>query len=213
MYIEGSIKTWNDDRGFGFIQSNEDQIEVFVHATAFNSRHTRPHVNQRVYFDLELSPEGKPRAKNVHFSRPVFENKCERTDSPAQWQTGPFLAIPAFVFLFGVVSLLWGPPMLLALIYVVISALTYVTYAMDKSAARQGSWRTSERTLHCLSLLGGWPGALIAQHMLRHKSSKAQFRFVFWVTVLLNVIFFLLLASPKGQTYWAMWGLPLRIQM
>lgn len=201
MYIEGTIKTWNDDRGFGFIQSNEGQVEVFVHATAFNSRHIRPHVNQRVYFDLELSPEGKPRAKNVHFSRPVSGNKRERTDAPAQWHTGSFLAIPAFVFLFGVVSLLWRPPLLLALIYVLASTLTYVTYAMDKSAARKGRWRTSESTLHWLSLLGGWPGALIAQHMLRHKSNKAPFRFIFWVTVFLNVALFLVLASPEGQAH------------
>lgn len=130
-------------------------------------------------------------------------SKIASNEVPAQWGTWSFLAIPAFVFLFGVVSLLWNPPLLLALIYVVVSVLTYIAYAMDKSAARKGKWRTSESTLHWLSLLGGWPGALVGQHRLRHKSNKAPFRFVFWVTVFLNIALFLVLASPKGQAYWA----------
>ncbi|KYP10660.1 MAG: hypothetical protein A0129_11680 [Limnobacter sp. CACIAM 66H1] len=207
MYIEGTIKTWNDDRGFGFIQSHENQVEVFVHATAFKNRHTRPQVNQRVYFNIEPGPEGKPRAINVHFSRPVSRQKIASAEVPAQWGTWSFLAIPAFVFLFGVVSLVWNPPLLLALFYVVISVLTYFTYAMDKSAAKKGGWRTSESTLHWLSLLGGWPGALVGQHMLRHKSNKAPFRLIFWLTVFVNVSLFLLVASPKGQAYLEMFSL------
>lgn len=72
--------------------------------------------------------------------------------------------------------------------YAVASLLTFVVYAIDKSAARRGTWRTSERTLHCLALVGGWPGALLAQQWLRHKSSKPKFRVVFWSTVALNVV-------------------------
>ena len=50
-------------------------------------------------------------------------------------------------------------------------------------------------TLHGLSLIGGWPGALIAQQVLRHKSRKEEFRFVFWLTVVINVGVFT--AEPK----------------
>ncbi len=71
--------------------------------------------------------------------------------------------------------------------YVLISLLTFVLYAQDKAAAQTGTWRTPESTLHLLSLLGGWPGALIAQQILRHKSKKQSFRRVFWVTVVLNL--------------------------
>jgi uncharacterized membrane protein YsdA (DUF1294 family) len=46
--------------------------------------------------------------------------------------------------------------------------------------------RTPESTLHLLSVLGGWPGALVAQQMFRHKSRKLEFQIVFWLTVLLN---------------------------
>jgi len=71
-------------------------------------------------------------------------------------------------------------------------------YALDKSAAKKGAWRTQESTLHLLSLAGGWPGALIAQQKLRHKSKKQSFRFVFWVTVIMNCSAFFWLFTPTG---------------
>jgi uncharacterized membrane protein YsdA (DUF1294 family) len=78
-----------------------------------------------------------------------------------------------------------SPTMILAL-YLVASAITFVAYAIDKRAARKGSWRTKEKTLHLLALIGGWPGALLAQKLLRHKTAKQPFRGVFWLTVVLN---------------------------
>jgi uncharacterized membrane protein YsdA (DUF1294 family) len=75
---------------------------------------------------------------------------------------------------------------------------TYAAYALDKSAAKKGAWRTQESTLHLLALAGGWPGALIAQQTLRHKSKKKSFRIVFWVTAALNLAGFVWLFSPSG---------------
>jgi uncharacterized membrane protein YsdA (DUF1294 family) len=64
--------------------------------------------------------------------------------------------------------------------------VAFCAYALDKSAARTGRWRTPEGTLHIFGLAGGWPGALVAQKVLRHKSQKQSFQLVFWATVLLN---------------------------
>ena len=66
----------------------------------------------------------------------------------------------------------------------------------------RGAWRTPESTLHFLALAGGWPGALLAQQFLRHKSTKVEFRSVFWGTVIMNVAAFLALCSPIGQPLW-----------
>lgn len=85
-------------------------------------------------------------------------------------------------------------------VYLVVSVATFTAYARDKSAARRCTWRTSERTLHLLALAGGWPGALLAQQWLRHKSSKTEFRAVFWVTVVLNVGAFMALSWPAIRT-------------
>lgn len=86
-------------------------------------------------------------------------------------------------------------------IYAAASAITFVVYAWDKSAARQGNWRTAESTLHVLALACGWPGALLTQQVLRHKSAKAEFRAVFWVTVVLNIVGLVGLCSAMGRAY------------
>ncbi len=72
-------------------------------------------------------------------------------------------------------------------LYLIASIITFLVYAHDKAAAKHNRWRTKESTLHSLALLGGWAGALLAQKVLRHKSSKVAFQRVFWVTVVVNV--------------------------
>ena len=83
-------------------------------------------------------------------------------------------------------------------LYAGASLVTFIAYAIDKSAAQSGRWRTQESTLHLLALIGGWPGALIAQNRLRHKSRKGSFLLVFWVTVLLNCGGLIWLLSTTG---------------
>lgn len=68
-----------------------------------------------------------------------------------------------------------------------LNLLTFALYARDKHAARTGQWRTPENTLHLLSLLGGWPAAWVAQRVLRHKTSKASFQVMYWLTVAGNL--------------------------
>ena len=73
-------------------------------------------------------------------------------------------------------------------VYCLVSSITFIAYAFDKSAARTNQWRTPEISLHLLSLFGGWPGAFVAQRLLRHKSRKISFQVAFWATVILNCI-------------------------
>ena len=77
----------------------------------------------------------------------------------------------------------------LAGLYSVLSVIAFALYALDKSAARNRNWRIPENLLHLLALLGGWPGAWIAQTALRHKTRKRSFLIVFWLTALLNICF------------------------
>ena len=77
-------------------------------------------------------------------------------------------------------------PLGILVFYLAASVTTAVVYRIDKSAAQGGRWRTAESTLHLLALAGGWPGALIAQRLFRHKSRKPSFQVAFVVTVALN---------------------------
>jgi len=83
-------------------------------------------------------------------------------------------------------------------VYLALSAVTAVVYAVDKRAARARTHRVSENTLHVLALAGGWPGAVVAQQGLRHKTAKRSFRRVFWLTVVANVLVFAALATPAA---------------
>lgn len=78
-------------------------------------------------------------------------------------------------------------PALLALLYAAASVVAMIVYRIDKTAAQRGRQRIPETTLHMIALLGGWPGALLAQALFRHKSSKAAFQLRFWISVVLNV--------------------------
>ena len=66
----------------------------------------------------------------------------------------------------------------------VLSAISYGSHTLDKRRARKKEWRISEAGLHFTELLGGWPGAFLAQRQLRHKVSKAGYQLVFWLIVL-----------------------------
>jgi uncharacterized membrane protein YsdA (DUF1294 family) len=81
------------------------------------------------------------------------------------------------------------------LYYLALSVVCFASYALDKSAARRGERRTPESSLLVLGLLGGWPGAVLAQQWLRHKTVKQPFRQMFWFTVVLNVAFVLWLSE------------------
>jgi uncharacterized membrane protein YsdA (DUF1294 family) len=67
------------------------------------------------------------------------------------------------------------------------SVVAFVAFARDKAAARLGTRRTPEFVLHFLGALGGWPGALVAQHVFHHKTRKLEFQIVFWLTVVSHV--------------------------
>ena len=101
-----------------------------------------------------------------------------------------------FFVLCGAVAYFFRPPGVMALIYLGLSVLTFVVYVADKSAARRSASRTPESTLHTLARFGGRPRALLAQRLLRHKSSKTPFKAIFWISVVLNVIGFSVLCSP-----------------
>jgi uncharacterized membrane protein YsdA (DUF1294 family) len=109
------------------------------------------------------------------------------------------LAIPAFAGIYLLAALLWHVPGGVALAYFGMSLLCFTVYAWDKSAARSGGWRTKESTLLILGLLCGWPGAVLAQQLLRHKSAKASFQIAFWATVVLNVAGFGVLAALSNK--------------
>ena len=196
MRYQGRITRWNDDRGFGFITPNGGGDDLFMHVRALTGWRVRPAGGELVTYGKAADARGRPCAVDVRRVDMRPARAAVRSTSPGHgvwWLLGGFLAA-----LVGAVVLGRLPQIVLAAC-LAMSVLTLAMYGLDKSAAKQGKWRTPEQTLHLLALAGGWPGALVAQQQLRHKSSKASFQRVFWVTVIVNVALLLWLASPRGM--------------
>lgn len=73
--------------------------------------------------------------------------------------------------------------------YGLVSLVCFGLYGYDKRQARQQGQRTPEKLLHACELAGGWPGALVAQQVFRHKTRKLSYQLVFWGIVLVHQVF------------------------
>jgi uncharacterized membrane protein YsdA (DUF1294 family)/cold shock CspA family protein len=194
---KGTIASWNDEKGYGFISPLAGDDRTFVHIKAFANRARRPMVGDVVTYSLSTDARGRPRAEEAIIAGVPRPAKPERPSG--------FLALLlASGFLVVVAGAVWvsAIPTPILLVYLVVSFATFAAYALDKRAAEKGNWRTSESTLHLLAIAGGWPGALIAQSRLRHKTRKQPFRAVFWATVVLNCAAFAWLFTPEGADAW-----------
>jgi len=187
MRLSGNLRSWNDERGFGFIEPAKGGKDIFVHIKAFPPGTGRPTIGQDLTFEIELGQNGKKRAHSVQY---LVRNRAPRThraESPATWTLPRLLVIPAFASVWLYVASRWPVKPMVPAVYIGLSLLAFLAYAFDKSAAINGRWRTPEKTLHLLGVAGGWPGALLAQQLLRHKCSKPSFVAVFWITVAANI--------------------------
>ena len=72
--------------------------------------------------------------------------------------------------------------------YLIMSVVAFALYSSDKRRAVRRQWRVSETTLHAIELLGGWPGAWVAQQTLRHKNQKRRYMMMFWTIVSLHLL-------------------------
>jgi uncharacterized membrane protein YsdA (DUF1294 family)/cold shock CspA family protein len=199
MRYQGTLAKWNDERGFGFIQPDAGGQDVFVNIKAFSRAQPRPYEGLRLEYLVEQAQDGRLRAAAVNPAQ--AKGVVGRAgSSPAKvnrsqpWPRLAVVTLAGFPVLFALAWILWGLSPLVLLWYCLLSAAAYLTYMFDKSAAQHDEWRVPETNLHLLSLLGGWPGANAAQHFLRHKSKKVEFRIAHWAMTFLNIAGFTLLA-------------------
>ena len=199
MRLQGKIINWNDDKGFGFVEPNGGGERAFVHIKAFNPRSRRPVNGEMITYQLVHENHKRYKAENIKFTRQTgtsnSRNKVKNNSKLGARLTLLFcLALLASVF-FGKL------PFVVIGLYIVTSFIAFIAYAIDKSAAKNGRWRTKENTLHMLSLIGGWPGAYFAQTTLRHKSSKKEFKNIYYATIILNLGALFWLHTENGTSF------------
>ncbi|CAM3651400.1 DUF1294 domain-containing protein [Rheinheimera salexigens] len=191
MRVKGKIQQWDDAKGFGFIQptSTSDKVtaeRVFLHASALQNRQRRPVVGEVVTYLVIKDDKGRNQAQNVTFAGEQLSAKpIAKAKASSNW---PSMFVAIFFIGLVLVSWLLNLSWYVLIGYAVISVLTFASYAWDKYKSKQEQWRTPESTLQIFALIGGWPGGLLAQNWLRHKSRKASFLWLFWCMVLLNIV-------------------------
>ena len=213
MERRGVLKSWNDGKGFGFIQPEGGGEPLFVHISAMRGD-SRPQVGDNVLYVAGRDAQGRPRAQHMRHAglsldRPAIRRKPAAARQPAggnppkssrRADAARIRDLPLKLLILAGLCLLpaWGSLALLAqgvwwgaLAYPLVSLFSFCQYWLDKQHAQKGRWRTPENSLHIAELAGGWPGALLAQQVFRHKTRKASFQLVFWAIVALHQGFWL----------------------
>jgi uncharacterized membrane protein YsdA (DUF1294 family)/cold shock CspA family protein len=181
MRYQGRLVNWNDEKGFGFVTPNSGGDNAFVHIKSFSSRRRRPVDGDLITYEVTRDARNRLQAKSIRYAgEPTPAPYCETSQ-----YTG--IAVVAIFFcMLTVLVLLGRTPIPAIFLYFITSCITFIIYAFDKSASMNNRWRTQESTLHIFGLIGGWPGALIAQRMFRHKNKKREFQVIFWLSVTIN---------------------------
>lgn len=211
METRGEISRWNDDKGFGFIRPKAGGEEVFLHISAFVGDR-RPRTGDEVRFVTSKDAQGRLRAENVRLAAMAIAEPDTRRKASVQvsWEQespaeedrpsrNPSVKL-AILLALCVLPALGGSQLFRAgslpwpwFAYPLGSLVAFVFYWWDKRSAKRGAWRTPEARLHLWEFLCGWPGALIAQQVFRHKTRKVSFQVVFWSIVLMHQVGWLLL--------------------
>lgn len=193
MRYQGKITNWKDDKDFGFITPKEGGNQVFIHIKAFSNNKRRPVLNDAVTYELVADPKNRVRAGKALF----VDSGSPIAFSNIKFPVSLFLSV---IFVLFVAALTFAGKLsyIVLGLYLGTSIVAFSAYALDKSAAQNNRWRTQESTLHLLGLIGGWPGALVAQRLFRHKTKKQSFQITFWATVILNCAILILLLMPQG---------------
>ncbi|ABM04557.1 hypothetical protein DUF1294 [Psychromonas ingrahamii 37] len=199
MKLQGKVTNWNDDKGFGFVDPNGGGNRAFIHIKAFTSGSLRPVNGDIIIYELVRDQNNRYQADKIKFAGDN-KNANKTRQSKSGHFFGTFLtmifcvALAGAVFTGKLISVVAG-------IYLLMSFVAFIAYAIDKSAAQKGRWRTKESTLHLYSLLGGWPGAFFAQKILGHKLKKDKFKTLYWVTVMVNISVLFCFLSAKNADF------------
>lgn len=181
MNQKGLLTSWNDAKGFGFITPEGGGERVFAHISSYAGR-GRPISDRKVSYSVTKDDQGRLRAGRFQYAGAA---KVGASIAPGVWVSATVVSV-FFTVLAGLFHRGYLPVSILAA-YGGVSLVLFVMYWIDKRAAQRGGQRTAENTLHLFEFCCGWPGALMAQQVFRHKTRKGSYQFVFWLAVLANL--------------------------
>lgn len=194
---QGRVLQWDAAKGLGFVQGEAGGERLLLRRADLTGRlRTRqPQAGEPVRF-LALGHGPQRRAARVSTLLPPAAPARPAAASPSRPGSARLYIIPAFALLLGLIHLSWPLPRFVTVLYGALSMALFLVYGLDKWAARRGQARVRESVLHVLALLGGWPGALLGQHIFRHKIAQPRFLRIGWAMAALNIALLLVVCTP-----------------
>jgi uncharacterized membrane protein YsdA (DUF1294 family)/cold shock CspA family protein len=195
---QGRLIKWDDAKGYGFIAPADGGDAVFAHISAFVASRARPAVGDKVRYSVRQEKGKGLRAEGVHLPL-LLQDRIEGAVLVAMITATLFFSAVLWLSREYVFSYF------LVVALVALSVITLLLYGWDKRSAVKDKQRVREDTLHLLALAGGWPGALIARPLFRHKTRKQPFATLFGATVVCSVaclLFFLLSEQAVTLRNW-----------
>jgi len=184
--LSGILVDWRDDRGFGFVRPEGGGRDYFVHISAFGKGLSRrPQTGDTLRFQAKAGERagGQRRVAAARIEGVRYEGPKDKPSRLESILEKVLFALPVLFSCY----LIWRSANPIPLVsYIFMSALTVVYYATDKKWALSNHWRIPEYYLHGFELMGGWPGALIAQNRFRHKLKKPSYRRIYWSIVAIH---------------------------
>jgi uncharacterized membrane protein YsdA (DUF1294 family)/cold shock CspA family protein len=196
----GTLVLWDDDRGYGFIESDGIRGRIFAHIRDFDRRAGRPAAGDEVTFHLVTGREGKPAAWQIEFVAPAARPLRQRQGQPGSGSVPmrrTIRVVAALMFATAIIAaiVIGAVTLWYVLPYLLMGPVTFGVYWFDKRASEQSGWRVPEATLHAFDLCFGIVGGLFAQGILRHKTSKPIY------TLMSTAILIAHIALLGGATY------------
>jgi len=90
---KGFLKTWKDDRGFGFIKPEDGSDDIFIHISALKGSTRRPHRGDTVFYQVEHSDDGKSKAANARIEGVEIITDNESINKKWLWITAALLGL------------------------------------------------------------------------------------------------------------------------
>ncbi len=184
MDMIGTISEWDAEKGQGFITVSGQPKRIFFQLADVSRKGHSPKVDEYVRFHVTKDVYGSIRATDIE--TPTSFNF---SSAIAVWFAS-VLCASVYLFEYSLIATVF---------YFLVSAITYAIYAFDKSAEQHGGWRIPLFSLYFLSLIGGWPGALLAQGFLYYRYHDDLFKVLLWFTALANFTLYCWTLSPHGN--------------
>jgi len=170
--MQGIVVHYNEEKGYGFIDSKEYEDNIFIHHSQIKNA-SKLSQGQSVEFQVKKTSKGLS-AINLEAGAKQYS---------------PYLifGVVSLLTTFAIFALLYQKVQPILAYFIAINITTFLLYGYDKFISSGEKLRVPENNLHILALLGGSPAGLSAQKFFRHKTIKGSFQLIYWLIVVAQI--------------------------